>query len=101
MVDLTLTERTIIVGYCAGTPIAEIGVQVKLQSESVVSLATRLRKRGYYLPYYKPVSDSPRRVPPPRFTASGITPEGCPTTVTADTQADADAGLAAMEAEDG
>ena len=98
--NLTPTEQLIIAGYGAHTPVAVIGVQVNLRPESVVSLATRLRKRCYYLPYHKPVNVNPRPKAA-RFTAAGITPEGCPTTVTADTQAQADAGLAAMEAGDG
>ena len=97
--SLTQTEQLVIAGYVARTPVAVIGVQVNLRPQSVVSLATRLRKRGHHLPYYKPVKIP--RPPAPRFRATGITPEGCPTTVTADTQAVADAGLAAMEAEDG
>ena len=70
MPDLTQTEVLVISGYGAATPVAEIGVRVNLQPESVVSLATRLRKRGYYLPYFKPVTVNPPRPPPPRFPAS-------------------------------
>ena len=98
--SLTPTEILVIAGYGARTPVAEIGVQVDLQPQSVVSLATRLRHRGYYLPYFKPVTVNPRRPPPPRFTASGITPGGGRISATADSQDFVDAHIAAMVADD-
>ena len=100
MSDLTPTEQLVIAGYGAATPIAVIGAQVNLRSESVVSLATRLRKRGYYLPYYKPVTVNPRP-PALRFTATGVTDMGHWIEVTSDSQAFSDAHLAAMVAGDG
>ena len=95
--SLTTTEQLVIAGYGTHTPIAVIGVQVNLRPESVVSLATRLRKRGYYLPYYKPVTVNPRPTPP-RYTATGIAPGGGKISVTSDTQEESDADLAAMVA---
>ena len=97
--SLTTIEQLVIAGYCTRTPIAVIGVQVNLRPESVVSLATRLRKRGYYLPYYKPVTVNPRPLAP-RFTATGVTDLGHWIEVTSDSQADSDAHLAAMVAPD-
>ena len=94
---LTTTEQLVIAGYGTRTPIAVIGVQVNLRSESVVSLATRLRKRGYYLPYYKPVTIKPRPLAP-RYTATGITPGGGRISVTSDSKEESDADLAAMVA---
>ena len=101
MPDLTLTELVVMQGYGPATPVAEIGVQVNLQPESVVSLATRLRRRGYYLPYYKPSQPASRRAPPPRFSATGITVGGGRISATADSQGFVDAHIAAMVADDG
>ena len=98
---LTLRELIVIQGYRAGTPVGEIGRRAGICNSTVAQTACRLRQRGIDIPRGKcGLSIVHPRQTYPRFTATGITPEGCPTTVTSDTQAYADSFLAAMEARD-
>ena len=103
MPDLTHREIIIIAGYRAGRSVAEIARKWGVSRSLVTKTAFRLRKNGVYMPFNFTgrSGPNPKKDPPPRFTASGTTPEGCPTSVTSDSQADADAFLAAMEAGDG
>ena len=98
---LTFRERVIIAGYREGILVKEIADRAGCSPAMVMQTACRMRQRGIDLPR---AVRSGTYTPPtkhPRYTVSGVTDMGHRIEVTSDSQADSDAHLAAMVADDG
>ena len=91
---LTPIEHAVLKGALDGTKMQTIADQFEVQKPTISKIANKLRRRGLHLPNW-PNTIEPKSKPP-RFHASGVSPGGSWVSCAADTQAKADAMIAAL-----
>ncbi len=91
---LTPTENGVLKCALAGRSMQSVAAKFRIQRSNVFKIANKLRRLGVALPNWP--NHLKKKPSPPRFHARGVTPEGCPISCAAETQAAADDHIAAQ-----